>query len=234
MRSNTGKNIKLKTGKSNLDIVKSYVSGERAFVQVGYDGNTGLTDRKEGEEWEDSQGNKWKKENGIKKRISKTAQIKIEQKCNICDADMKYGNYLDQRVYNRCGKCYDCSTVFDSRLKILGKFNEYAKYTVFNARFSQLKDFKSKILESIEYLENYDNKLKYFNEDGSYETWTDNTDTRTKVLTDLKNDLLEVEKQISDCDSELRKIEYDSSIESKAKKMTLEFIKNRERHKFDV
>ncbi len=54
MRSNTGKNIKLKTGKSNLDIVKSYVSGERAFIQVGYDSNTELLNRKEGEEWEDS------------------------------------------------------------------------------------------------------------------------------------------------------------------------------------
>lgn len=234
MRSNTGKNIKLKTGKSNLDIVKSYVSGERAFIQVGYDSNTELLNRKEGEEWEDSRGNKWKKENGVKKRVSKLAQIKIEQKCSICNANIKFGNYLDQRVYARCGKCYDCSIVFDSRLKLLGKFNEYAKYSVFSSRFSQLKDFKTKMLESIEYLENYDDKLKYFNEDGTYETWTDDTDKRLKVLEDLKKDILEVEKQILECGQELEKINYDSSVEERAKEMTLEFIKKREEQKFDV
>jgi hypothetical protein len=32
----------------------------------------------------------------------------------------------------------------------------------------------------------------------------------------------------------MSKVDYDPSIEEKAKKMTLEFIKNRERHKFDV
>lgn len=226
--------MKRASDKSNLSIVRDYVEGTRPFIQVGYDSNTELLNRKEGEEWEDSQGNKWKKENGVKKRISKVAQIKIEQKCSICNADVKFGNYLDQRVYARCGKCYDCSTIFDSRLKILGKFNEYARHSVFSTRYSKLKDFKTKILESIEYLENYDSKLKYFNEDGSYEIWTDDTDKRLKVLEDLKKDIVHVEKEISDCETELKKVEYDSSIEEKAKQMTLEFIKNREERKFDV
>jgi len=226
--------MKRASDKSNLSIIKDYLDGSRPFIQVGYDSNTELLNRKEGEEWEDSQGNKWKKQNGVKKRVSKVTQIKNEQKCSICNGDVKFGNYLDQRVYSRCGKCYDCSIVFDSRLKILGKFNEYAKYVVFSTRHSQLKDFKTKILESIEYLENYDSKLKYFNEDGSYETWTDDTDTRLKVLEDLKKDIINVEKEILECEDELKKIEYDSSIEKKAREMTLEFIKNREDRKFDV
>ena len=226
--------MKRASDKSNLSIVRDYFEGNRPFIQLGYDSNTELLSRKEGESWKDSQGNTWIKENGVKKKTSKLGQIKIEQKCSICNANIKFGNYLDQRVYARCGKCYDCSIVFDSRLKLLGKFNEYAKYSIFSSRFSQLKDFKTKMLESIEYLENYDDKLKYFNEDGTYETWTDDTDKRLKVLEDLKKDILEVEKQILECGQELEKINYDSSVEERAKEMTLEFIKNREEHKFDV
>lgn len=226
--------MKRASDKSNLSIVRDYVDGNRPFVQVGYDSNTELLNRKEGEEWEDSQGNKWKKENGVKKRLSKVAQIKINQTCSICNLDIKFGNYLDQRVYGRCGKCYECSIIFDSRLKLLGKFNEYAKYSVFSDRYSKLKDFKTKILESIEYLENYDPKLKYFNEDGSYEIWTDDTDKRQLVLEDLKKDIINVEKELLECEEEFKKIEYDSSIEEKAKEMTLEFIKHKESKKFDV
>ena len=226
--------MKRASDKSNLSIVRDYLDGSRPFIQVGYDSNTELLNRKEGEEWEDSRGNKWKKENGVKKRVSKLAQIKIEQKCSICILDIKFGNYLDQRVYNRCGKCYDCSIIFDSRLKILGKFNDYAKYYTFSTEYSKLKDFKTKILESIEYLENYDPELKYFNEDGTYEVWTDNTDNRNKVLNDLKKDIIEVERQISECEKEMSKVDYDPSIEEKAKQLALEFIKNREDSKFDV
>ena len=46
-------------GKSNLAIVKDYVEGNRPFIQVGYDSNLNNSNRKEGEEWEDAQGNKW-------------------------------------------------------------------------------------------------------------------------------------------------------------------------------
>jgi hypothetical protein len=36
--------------------------------------------RKEGEEWEDGQGNKWVWKNGTKRKVSKLGQIKIDQK----------------------------------------------------------------------------------------------------------------------------------------------------------
>jgi hypothetical protein len=54
------------------------------------------------------------------------------------------------------------------------------------------------------------------------------------VLEDLKKDKTEVEKQLSECYVELEKVNYDSSIEEKAKEMTLESIKNRELNKFNV
>ena len=72
--------MKRATGKSNLDIVKDYVEGNRPFIQVGYDPNLNNSKRKEGEEWEDGQGNKWVWKNGTKRKVSKLGQIKIQQR----------------------------------------------------------------------------------------------------------------------------------------------------------
>lgn len=227
MRSNTGKNIKLKTGKSNLDIVKSYLNGERAFIQVGYDPNLNNSKRKEGEEWEDGQGNKWIWKNGSKRKVSKLANIKIEQRCSICNADMKFGSYLDDRFYPKTGKCYDCTISFDSKLKVLGVYGDYEKYKIYNNMLSEMKDFRKNIIDSIDYLEkNPEQKLQFFNDDGSQEFWTDNTNQIQKVLSDLKNDLKQVEENIQKANEELSKINFNSEIEKKAKEMVLEKLKN--------
>jgi len=226
--------MKRATGKSNLSIVHDYLEGNRPFIQIGYDPNLELANKKEGEQWEDSQGNKWIKQNGVKKKVPKKATINIEQKCSICEADMKWGNYLDQRVYPKCGKCYDCSVIFDNRLKLLGVFNEYARYTVFNNQLAKLNEIKSKLKESIDYLENYDPELKYYNSDGTHEVWTDDTNAREKVLTDLRKDMTEVEERLKETNEALSKVSYDASIEEKAKQMTLESLKAKEKMKFDT
>ena len=215
--------MKRASGKSNLDIVKDYVEGNRPFVQVGYDPNLNNSKRKEGEEWEDGQGNKWIWKNGSKRKVSKLANIKIEQRCSICNADMKFGNYLDNRFYPKTGKCYDCSISFDSKLKTLGVYADYERYKIYNSLLSEMKDFKKNIIESIEYLEkNTDQKLQFFNDDGSQEFWTDDTDKVQKVLSDLKKDLQDVEDNIKKANEELVKINYNPEIEKKAKQMVLE------------
>ena len=219
--------MKRASGKSNLDIVKDYVEGNRPFVQVGYDPNLNNSKRKEGEEWEDGQGNKWIWKNGSKRKVSKLANIKIEQRCSICNADMKFGNYLDDRFYPKTGKCYDCTISFDSKLKALGVYADYEKYKIYNSLLSEMRDFRKNITDSIEYLEkNPNQKLQFFNDDGSQEFWSDNTNQIEKILSDLKNDLQDVEENIKKANEELSKISYNSDIEEKAKQMVLEKLKN--------
>ena len=215
--------MKRATGKSNLDIVKDYVEGNRPFIQVGYDPNLNNSKRKEGEEWEDGQGNKWVWKNGTKRKVSKLGQIKIDQRCSICNADMKFGNYLDDRFFPKTGKCYDCAISFDSKLKSLGVYADYEKYKIYNSMLSEMKDFKKNITDSIQYLEkNPEEKLQFFNDDGSQEFWTDNTNQIQKVLSDLKNDLKDIEDNISKANEELSKLNYNSEIEGKAKQMVLD------------
>ena len=63
--------MKRASGKSNIDIVKDYVDGNRPFVQVGYDPNLNNSKRKENEESEDGQGNKCIWKNGSKRKVPK-------------------------------------------------------------------------------------------------------------------------------------------------------------------
>lgn len=215
--------MKRASGKSNLDIVKDYVEGNRPFIQVGYDPNLNNSKRKEGEEWEDGQGNRWIWKNGTKRKVSKLSNIRIEQRCSICNADMKFGSYLDDKFYPKTGKCYDCTISFDSKLKVLGVYADYEKYKIYNSLLSEMKDFRKNITESIEYLEkNTDKKLQFFNDDGSQEFWTDDTDKIQKVLSDLKKDLQDVEDNIKKANEELAKINYNPEVEQKARQMVLE------------
>ena len=141
--------MKKASGKSNLSIVQDYLAGERPFVQVGYDANIALQSRKEGEEWEESDGSKWVKKNGYKHRVSKKAQYILEQRCSVCNADMKWGNHLDQKIYPKTQRCYECNIEFEGILVARGLFGDYEKFKIINNELSMMRDFKNNITDSI-------------------------------------------------------------------------------------
>ena len=91
---------------------------------------------------------------------------------------------------------------------------------------SEMNDFKQQMEESISYLESDNSlpKLQYFNEDGSQEFWTDDTDMKNKVLTDLKKDLVNVNDRIEELNKKISELNYNTSIEERAKQMTLDKI----------
>ena len=62
--------------------------------------------------------------------------------------DIKFGNYLDERFFPKTGKCYDCSIIYDSKIKALGAFKEYEQYKFYNNLLSEMKDFKKNIAHS--------------------------------------------------------------------------------------
>jgi len=223
--------MKKATGKSNLDIVRDYMSGTRPFVQVGYDASIALQSKKEGEEWEESDGSKWIKKNGYKHRVSKNAQYVFEQRCTVCNADMKWGNHLDQKIYPKTQRCYECNIEFEGILRSHGIYNDYEKFKMINNELSMMKDFKSKVVDSISYLENYTPQSKnpqFFNEDGSNEIWVDNTDRREVVLQHLKEDLEKVNSGIALAESELIKLNYNVALDPSINKLTIKKIQEKE------
>lgn len=204
--------------KSNLDIIRSYVNSERPFIQISMTGIEELKKRKEGEEWEDARGKKWKKVGGKKVAINKSSTIINEERCMICNADVRWGNRYDKQVWPKTRKCYDCFIEFDTQLKIAGLHQSYEKYRDLTNVNSYLIDFKSKLTETINWCENKDNKkLQYVNDDGSseIETWIDNTDTIDKIKKDAQTDLKLVNDRLADVEKELNEL-----------KINLDLVKN--------
>jgi hypothetical protein len=183
--------------RSNIDIVKGYQSD--------------ITNRKEGEVWEDSSGRRWIKKNGYKKRINKTGKISSEDvklTCSDCGADMKWGNYLDDKIFPKTGRCYDCNVNYESKLKVEGKFKNYELEKIFKSQKGFVEDFRAKLIETIHHLETSNDDIVYLNEDGTKDVWKDTT--KEMVLSDAKNDLKEcdlalerINKSLSELSSKL-------------------------------
>lgn len=190
--------MKTKTGKSNLDIVRSYLSGEKAFQSVGW--TPDLKPRADGEVWEIG-GQKWTMKDGKKQPLSIITKYldATRQECGDCKKNMKlFNDRLDDKMFPKTGRCYDCQIKFESELKRTGKYEAYEKEKIFSNQKSYCLDMKAKLLDTIKHLENADNKIKYMNEDGTEEYWTDTT--RENVLVGAK-------KELDECNSALERIE---------------------------
>ena len=204
--------MKKASGKSNLSIVKDYLSGERPFVQVGYDANLENNKRKEGDEWEDSYGHKWVWKNGSKRRISKRAKIINEQRCKCCKMDVRWGNYLDDRVWPKTGYCYDCFINFQTELKMMGMFEVYNELQDLKNERSILEDYKKKFEESQKFCqENQGKPVEFLEEDGSFERW-EGVQDYTKILEDVTNDLVKINEGLAEINAKIK--DYEEKYES--------------------
>jgi len=205
--------MKRALGKSNLDIVKDYVDGVRPFVQVGYDSNLENATRKEGEEWEDSQGRKWVWKNGSKRRISKRATLIIEQRCTCCNMDVRWGSYLDDRTWPKTGMCYECFTNEETRLKTLGIWDTFDKIRELKNVRSALLDYKQKFEETKKWCEqNHGKSIEFSEEDGAVERWS-GAENFSQVLEDVTKDINAINERLSTIDSEIAELEtkYESA-----------------------
>lgn len=203
MKSTSGKNIKLKSSRSNLDIVKSYLNGEKAFVQVGYDPSLETSNRKEGEEWEDSFGRRWVIKDGYKKRLPKKSTVINEKRCKCCNMDTRWGNYLDHNVWSKSGLCYDCFIENETKLRIKGVWKDYNKLRDLKNIKSYLTDHKQKFEEAKKWCEDHkDDPVSFMEEDGSMEKWEGKQD-HTKILKDVTEDLNKINERLSNIDVEI-------------------------------
>jgi hypothetical protein len=196
--------MKKASGMSNIDIVKSYVRGDRPFSQVGYNENT--TKRKEGEVWK-SKGQTWTIKNGVKiaiNSIGKNIDL-VREECKGCHKNIKlFGDRLDVKMYKKTGNCFDCQIKFESELKRKGKYEKYEKLKIFHNQKSFCLDLKQKLEESIQYLETSGDKIPYMLEDGRTMYWDDTM--REKVLNDAKNDYKECLESLERIEGQLKSL----------------------------
>jgi hypothetical protein len=198
--------MKRASGKSNIDIVKDYMDGNRPFVQVGYT-PPAEEKHKDGDTWEDKDGKEW-----IQIGASKTSKnlhtIKeaTRQICSVCKKDIYWGgDRYDEKFFNKTGKCYDCVVSEETEMRKLGTFVVYEKIKVIQNQKAFLTELKSKMEESLVYMENKSNKIEYMNEDGSTEAWTDNN--KDHLIAELNKDMTEVNKSLILCNVSIEMLE---------------------------
>jgi len=200
--------MKHASGKSNLSIVKDYLDGNRPFVQVGYTSESDIADRKNGEIWTDVNGKRWIKKNGFKKAINSINSSILDvtkQVCKDCSMEIKWGNRYDQIFFNKTGRCQECVAKYESKLRLQGKFEDYEQKKYFSNQLSISRELKTKIDESISYIEN-NKKISFPNGDGTSDEWT--IERRDLIVKDLKKDLKKINKSIATLEKSLKGLSH--------------------------
>jgi hypothetical protein len=202
--------MKRASGKSNIDIVKGYLDGERPFIQVGYTGDKDkYIIRKVGEKWTDASGKEWEqKEHGpvAVTRVSDIIRAEMNQKCECCGREIRWGTKQDRKMYYRTKKCFDCIVDEETQLRIKGKFKLYETKKLLENELSYLNDIKQKLRESKDYLESDASKtMTWANSTGMVEEWSN--DARDDLKKHVQKDWVTCLKKIKAAEKELKKIE---------------------------
>lgn len=187
------------SGKSNIDILKDYVSGVRPFVQVGFTGEKNKY-RKDGDKWKDKDGVEWERKNGSNVRLTKTQgdiiRDLIRQKCK-CGQVIAWGSKLDQKLFNRTGLCSECLIKYETGLRILGIYDDYEKYKLVSYELGRLKEGKEKIKDAINFFSQGNNDIQMIcNSEGFIERWK--TNDHKEILANAKRDLKLVKQRITE------------------------------------
>lgn len=159
--------LKKEFGKKDVTRLRNLIkgkSGEKTGSGIGYTKKQEF--HKEGDIWDEG-NRKWTIKDGIKQNITKLDKFKnvsIPLFCPECSTIMN--KQLDSHYYRAHRKCLDCTTKFETQLKIKGEWEDHIKET-HNKEIDQLikeyKDFmKDKLSETNE---------GYVTESGEVEKW---------------------------------------------------------------
>ncbi len=163
--------------------------GEATGIQIGYLKQE--EERLEGDVWEENDKT-WTIKNGIKQTVTKLDSIKKAIRmpflCPSCSNPMKSG--LDKRMYPLHGMCSDCVVKMESKLKLEGKYDDYAKNMV-------TKNIITHIEEAEQYIEEFmeSSNDTYVTEQGDIEDWEGGLD-KDKVVNKWREELQEMKKAL--------------------------------------
>lgn len=106
-------------------------------------------ERKEGEVWEDVDGKKWTRKNGIIQSVTKLDGFKTPWWCPKCNTPL---NGIHLKAYKKAGHCHECMLKEEMELKKSGKWNDIV---VEKGRQNHMAAIKDRIQE----LQNYHDNL---------------------------------------------------------------------------
>lgn len=200
--------------KWNLETIQQVVDGENPFIQVGY--TAASAERKEGEIWEDKSGRKFQRKKGRDVQIdSKNTPIldaiNSASKCSVCGMNVRnYGNKLDRKVFAKTNKCYECLELEEMTYRTNGKWEQYEKMKVLKNHRAALRDFKDKVLESIQFLESETGKIRESLPDGTEITFSGKSNPQW--LIDAREDLEKVTTELEKIETEITAFEEELKV----------------------
>lgn len=153
-------------------------SGDKTQVQAGWEKNK--QDHKEGEIWEEN-NKKWTIKNGIKQNITKMDKFKslisLPLCCPECKKPMK-SNDLNKKMYGIHTKCFDCVIEMEAKIKLDGKWDDYAKNILNLNKNASLQEFETAIESWLV------EKDTFVSEAGDIESWKGGN--KQKTYDDIK------------------------------------------------
>jgi len=161
-------------------------SGERTQVQAGWEKQT--EDHKEGDVW-DEDGKKWTIKNGIKQSITKLDKFKhlinLPFSCPSCNSPMK-NDEITKKMYSIHGMCFECVVKMEDKIKLEGKWEEYAKGAMNRNKNASLEEFEQALDSWLQ------DKDTFVTEQGDIENWSGGD--KTKVYQELKEKIDELKR----------------------------------------
>lgn len=186
-----------KQNKSNIEILRNYVDGVRPYVITGYTGKKYKKQKKIGDRWKDSDGTEWEQKAYGRVKVNRVADIvraAREQKCK-CGQAIKWGSRIDQIFFNKTGMCSNCIIDYETKLRILGLYDNYEKYKMLSNEIGNLKDIKTKLTEVVKFFSENNGDIEMIcNSEGFTERWK-NTN-KDEILQNAMRDLEFINKKL--------------------------------------
>ena len=161
--------------------------GDRTTVGIGYNGET-QEEHKEGDIWEED-GKQWTIKNGVKQSITKLDKFKhlvhLPFSCPNCKKPLK-DNDVNKRMYSIHRMCLDCVIKMEAKIKLEGKWDDYAKNIMNSNKNASLEEFEQAIESWLQ------DKDTYVSEQGDIENWSGGD--KTKIYQEIKEKIEELKR----------------------------------------
>ena len=145
-------------------------------------------------------GYQGEKENKVEvSELSKLmSEVRMPMFCPSCKKVMK--KKLDNKFWRLMGHCFDCQIKVENKLRVSGKYEEWAQRKILENKKSYLKDLK----QSIDEFEKTEGKAEFFNSVGvrdvelEKEKWEMGDEKFDKLVTEARDYIQSLEEAIQD------------------------------------
>ena len=171
--------------------LKDLMSGkeyEKEYVQVGYEGK------------QENLGGKTRKS----ELTDIMASVRMPWFCPKCDKAMK--KQLDNKFWRLMGHCFDCQIDYENKLRIKGKFEDYANRKMLENQKAYLKDLE----QSLDDFEKTGGKKEWYNQVGvnnpelETETWEMGEKEFEKTISEARDFIREKRELVEKAENELQ------------------------------